>query len=34
VHTWITHGGHALDLHRPDIRAVTAAFLDSVLRTG
>ncbi|MEU2614661.1 alpha/beta hydrolase [Micromonospora sp. NPDC007271] len=31
VHTWITHGGHALDLARPDIRAVTAAFLDTVL---
>ncbi|SBT50047.1 alpha/beta hydrolase [Micromonospora narathiwatensis] len=31
VHCWITHGGHALDLARPDIRAVTAAFLDSVL---
>ncbi|MFU8851946.1 alpha/beta hydrolase [Micromonospora sp. SL1-18] len=31
VHSWITHGGHALDLARPDIRAVTAAFLDTVL---
>jgi acetyl esterase len=34
VHAWITHGGHALDLGRPDIRAVTATFLDSVLPTG
>lgn len=34
VHTWITHGGHALDLDRPDILAVTAAFLDTVLPTG
>ncbi|WP_200214898.1 alpha/beta hydrolase [Micromonospora coerulea] len=33
VHTWITHGGHALDLGRPDLRAVTAAFLDTVLPT-
>ncbi|SBT46433.1 alpha/beta hydrolase [Micromonospora auratinigra] len=31
VHTWLTHGGHALDLGRSDIRAVTAAFLDTVL---
>ncbi|MGY0005020.1 alpha/beta hydrolase [Micromonospora sp. I033] len=31
THLWLTHGGHALDLARPDIRAVTAAFLDSVL---
>jgi acetyl esterase/lipase len=31
VHTWITHGGHGLDLGRPDLRAVTATFLDSVL---
>ncbi|MCW3815633.1 alpha/beta hydrolase [Micromonospora sp. DR5-3] len=31
VHTWVTHGGHALDLARPDIHAVTAAFLDTVL---
>jgi acetyl esterase len=31
THTWITHGGHALALDRPDIRAVTAAFLDTVL---
>ncbi|SCL39085.1 Alpha/beta hydrolase family protein [Micromonospora rhizosphaerae] len=34
VHAWITHGGHALDLDRPDIRAVTAAFLDTVLPPG
>ncbi|MGC1214849.1 MAG: hypothetical protein WA890_26770 [Micromonospora sp.] len=34
VHTWITHGGHALDLDRPDILAVTAAFLDTVLSSG
>lgn len=34
VHTWLTHGGHALDLDRPDIRAVTAAFLDTVLPNG
>ncbi|MFC0031823.1 alpha/beta hydrolase [Micromonospora chaiyaphumensis] len=31
AHLWLTHGGHALALDRPDIRAVTAAFLDSVL---
>ncbi|GAB3354665.1 hypothetical protein GCM10027452_22540 [Micromonospora halotolerans] len=31
AHLWLTHGGHALDLARPDIRAITAAFLDSVL---
>ncbi|MEU0156934.1 hypothetical protein ABZ071_34745, partial [Micromonospora fulviviridis] len=31
AHLWLTHGGHALDLARPDIRAVTAAFLDTVL---
>ncbi|MET8908286.1 alpha/beta hydrolase [Micromonospora sp. NPDC004551] len=31
AHLWLTHGGHALDLARPDIRAVTAAFLDNVL---
>ncbi|MGR6321698.1 alpha/beta hydrolase [Micromonospora soli] len=34
VHAWLTHGGHALDLARPDIRAVTAAFLDTVLTPG
>ncbi|MFG2057085.1 alpha/beta hydrolase [Micromonospora sp. NPDC048930] len=34
VHTWLTDGGHALDLARPDIRAVTAAFLDTVLPPG
>ncbi|MFR9778700.1 alpha/beta hydrolase [Micromonospora sp. MS34] len=31
AHAWVTHGGHALDLARPDIQAVTAAFLDTVL---
>lgn len=31
VHAWITHGGHALALHRPDLAAVTGAFLDTVL---
>ncbi|WP_089158325.1 alpha/beta hydrolase [Micromonospora sp. NBS 11-29] len=31
THLWLTHGGHALDLARPDLRAVTAAFLDTVL---
>ncbi|MFI6133132.1 alpha/beta hydrolase [Micromonospora sp. NPDC051141] len=31
THLWLTHGGHALDLTRPDLRAVTAAFLDHVL---
>jgi acetyl esterase len=31
VHSLITHGGHALALDRPDIRAVTAAFLDANL---
>ncbi|WP_422743464.1 alpha/beta hydrolase [Micromonospora sp. WMMD754] len=31
THLWLTHGGHALDLARPDLRAVAAAFLDSVL---
>ncbi|MEO3820475.1 alpha/beta hydrolase [Plantactinospora sp. B24E8] len=31
VHSLVTHGGHALDLDRPDIRAVTAAFLDANL---
>ncbi|MFD6663440.1 hypothetical protein ACFWDK_13845 [Micromonospora chalcea] len=31
VHLWLTDGGHALDLDRPDLRAVAAAFLDSVL---
>ncbi|PZF88662.1 alpha/beta hydrolase [Micromonospora deserti] len=31
VHAWVTHGGHALDLRRPDVAAVTAAFLDTVL---
>ncbi|MCW3838619.1 alpha/beta hydrolase [Micromonospora yasonensis] len=34
THAWLTHGGHALDLARPDIRAVTAAFLDTVLPPG
>ncbi|MGV9373079.1 alpha/beta hydrolase [Micromonospora tulbaghiae] len=31
THLWLTHGGHALDLARPDLRAAAAAFLDSVL---
>ncbi|MGK5742396.1 alpha/beta hydrolase [Micromonospora sp. URMC 103] len=31
VHTWVTHGGHALALDRRDLGAVTAAFLDTVL---
>jgi acetyl esterase/lipase len=31
VHAWLTHGGHELDLGRPDIDACTAAFLDTVL---
>lgn len=31
VHSLITDGGHALDLDRPDIRAVTRAFLESTL---
>ncbi|MET8066246.1 hypothetical protein ABZS65_21730, partial [Micromonospora sp. NPDC005313] len=31
AHLWLTHGGHALDLARPDLRAAAAAFLDSVL---
>ena len=31
AHLWLTDGGHALDLDRPDLRAVAAAFLDSVL---
>lgn len=31
VHSLVTHGGHALDLCRPDIHAVTAAFLDATL---
>ncbi|MEV0153341.1 alpha/beta hydrolase fold domain-containing protein [Micromonospora sp. NPDC050686] len=34
VHTWITHGGHAPALSRPDLLAVTAAFLDTVLPVG
>ncbi|MFJ1539668.1 alpha/beta hydrolase [Micromonospora chalcea] len=34
AHLWLTHGGHALDLDRPDLRAVAAAFLDSVLPAG
>ncbi|MFI7282315.1 alpha/beta hydrolase [Micromonospora chersina] len=34
AHLWLTHGGHALDLARPDVRAVTAAFLDTVLPTA
>lgn len=34
VHSWLTHGGHALALDRPDLRAVTAAFLDTVLPAG
>ncbi|MEV0806187.1 alpha/beta hydrolase [Micromonospora sp. NPDC050200] len=33
THSWITHGGHALALDRPDILAVTSAFLDTVLPT-
>ncbi|RKN18124.1 alpha/beta hydrolase [Micromonospora musae] len=31
VHSWLTHGGHALALDRPDLHAATAAFLDTVL---
>ncbi|SCG74446.1 alpha/beta hydrolase [Micromonospora humi] len=31
THLWLTHGGHALDLARPDLRAVAATFLDTVL---
>ncbi|MGX7675933.1 alpha/beta hydrolase fold domain-containing protein [Plantactinospora sp. DSM 117369] len=31
VHSLVTHGGHALPLDRPDIRAVIAAFLDANL---
>jgi acetyl esterase len=31
VHSWITHGGHALPLDRPDLRAVAATYLDTVL---
>ncbi|MFI2646122.1 alpha/beta hydrolase [Micromonospora fulviviridis] len=31
AHFWLTHGGHGLDLARPDIRAVTATFLDTIL---
>ncbi|SIN16104.1 alpha/beta hydrolase [Micromonospora cremea] len=34
VHSWVTDGGHALELDRPDLRAVAAAFLDSVLPPG
>ncbi|MEH0842852.1 alpha/beta hydrolase [Micromonospora sp. CPCC 205711] len=34
THTWITHGGHALPLDRPDVLAATAAFLDTVLPPG
>ncbi|MBQ0901898.1 alpha/beta hydrolase [Micromonospora sp. U21] len=34
VHSWVTHGGHSLELDRPDLRAVAAAFLDSVLPPG
>ncbi|MEH0936070.1 alpha/beta hydrolase [Micromonospora psammae] len=34
THAWLTHGGHALPLDRPDVLAVTAAFLDTVLTTG
>lgn len=34
VHSWVTHGGHALELDRPDLRAVAAAFLDNVLPPG
>ncbi|MGC5020564.1 alpha/beta hydrolase [Micromonospora sp. DT47] len=34
AHTWITHGGHALPLDRPDVLAATAAFLDTVLPPG
>jgi hypothetical protein len=34
VHSWLTHGGHALALDRPDLRGVTAAFLDTVLPAG
>ncbi|MGN9908855.1 alpha/beta hydrolase [Phytohabitans sp. LJ34] len=30
VHALVTHGGHALPLDRPDIHAVTAAFLDGL----
>ncbi|MDG4789454.1 alpha/beta hydrolase [Micromonospora sp. WMMD1102] len=31
VHSLVTHGGHALPLDRPDIHAVTAAFLGANL---
>ncbi|PPA61001.1 alpha/beta hydrolase [Micromonospora chalcea] len=31
VHLWLTGGGHALDLARPDLLATAAAFLDNVL---
>ncbi|WP_349880701.1 alpha/beta hydrolase [Micromonospora sp. HUAS YX12] len=31
AHLWLTHGGHALDLARPDLLAAAAAFLDRVL---
>ncbi|MBU8856674.1 MULTISPECIES: alpha/beta hydrolase [unclassified Micromonospora] len=34
AHLWLTHGGHALDLARPDLRATAAAFLDNVLPTA
>ncbi|SCL67094.1 Acetyl esterase/lipase [Micromonospora citrea] len=34
VHSLITHGGHGLDLDRPDLAAVTTAFLDTVLPKG
>ncbi|WBB66808.1 alpha/beta hydrolase [Micromonospora sp. WMMD812] len=34
VHSWLTHGGHALPLDRPDLWAVAAAFLDTVLPPG
>ncbi|MFC7548892.1 alpha/beta hydrolase fold domain-containing protein [Plantactinospora sp. GCM10030261] len=31
VHTLVTHGGHALDLSRPDLAAATRAFLTAHL---
>ncbi|MEV4756128.1 alpha/beta hydrolase [Micromonospora sp. NPDC049559] len=31
VHSLITHGGHALELDRADVRAVTRAFVDTIL---
>ncbi|WP_320067657.1 alpha/beta hydrolase [Micromonospora sp. RTGN7] len=31
VHAWLTHGGHSLDLARPDVHASTATFLNTIL---